>query len=153
MFRGLLLFFASLFWSFSVHAEGGWIRDAEIEGALRDWVNPLIEAARLNPQQVKIYLIHDKNLNAFVTGGQNIYLNTGVIAEADDPEHVLAVFAHELGHIAGGHLARMDEDADSVDSDAAHWFFGGLRDDSGGAYTGGCGDVVGVSAHCPSVVF
>ncbi|MBC6444982.1 MAG: M48 family metalloprotease [Alphaproteobacteria bacterium GM202ARS2] len=112
MFRGFL-FFVCFFWSFSLHA-GGLIRDAEIEGALREWVNPLIEAARLNPHQVKIYLIHDKSLNAFVTGGQNIYLHTGVIAEASDAEHVLAVFAHELGHIAGGHLARMDEDLDSA---------------------------------------
>ena len=95
-------------------ASGGLIRDAEIETALLAWMKPLVVAARLQPEHVKLYLIHDKSLNAFVSGGQNIYLYTGVLAESTHPDQVLGVFAHELGHIAGGHLARMNEDLDAA---------------------------------------
>ena len=77
-------------------------------------MKPLVVAARLQPEHVKLYLIHNKTLNAFVSGGQNIYLYTGILAESTHPDQVLGVFAHELGHIAGGHLARMSEDLDAA---------------------------------------
>ncbi|MBC6497826.1 MAG: M48 family metalloprotease [Alphaproteobacteria bacterium GM7ARS4] len=95
-------------------SQGGLIRDAEIEGHIRQWVTPLLEAAGLDNDSVSLYLIYDKSLNAFVYGGQNIYLHTAILAEADSSEQVLAVYAHEIGHIAGGHLARMDTDIDNA---------------------------------------
>jgi predicted Zn-dependent protease len=81
----------------------GFIRDAEIEGILREYSEPLFEAAGLQPADVDIYIIQDETLNAFVAAGQNLFLFTGLIMEAKSPEQLKGVIAHETGHIAGGH--------------------------------------------------
>lgn len=86
----------------------GLIRDTEIEEIIRKEANPVIIASGLNPDSVHIYLVGDKELNAFAAGGQNIFLNTGLIAETENPNQLLGVIAHEAGHISGGHLARGD---------------------------------------------
>ena len=84
------------------------IRDAEIERTLRDFSNPIFEAAGLAPNDVKIYIVGDKTLNAFVTNGQNVFIHTGLILETETPNQLKGVIAHETGHISGGHLARSD---------------------------------------------
>lgn len=81
----------------------GFIRDAEIEKILREYSDPIFEAAGLQPKDVGLYLIDDPSLNAFVAGGQRVHVNTGTITAADTPEQLKGVIAHETGHIAGGH--------------------------------------------------
>jgi len=85
------------------------LRDAETEALLADISAPLIAAAGLSPANVKVVLIQDSSINAFVAVGQNVYLNSGLIASADDANEVQGVIAHELGHIAGGHVIRIGE--------------------------------------------
>lgn len=87
----------------------GLIRDAEIEDTLRVYTTPLLEAAGLNPNDVKIYIVSDSSVNAFVSGGQNIFVHTGLIMAAENPNEIIGVLAHETGHISGGHLARSRE--------------------------------------------
>ncbi len=84
-------------------AAQGLIRDAEIEQTLRDYSDPLFEAAGLKPSDVNIYIIQDDTLNAFVAAGQNVFLHTGLIMEARNPEELKGVIAHETGHMALGH--------------------------------------------------
>ncbi|RMF34913.1 MAG: tetratricopeptide repeat protein, partial [Alphaproteobacteria bacterium] len=84
----------------------GLIRDAEIERTLRMLSKPVFRGAGVSPGSVKLYLIGDRSLNAFVAGGRNIFLYSGLISRLDKPEQLQAVLAHELGHINGGHLAR-----------------------------------------------
>lgn len=83
------------------------IRDTEIENTIRVYVAPLFEAAGLDPNAVKVHLVNDKSLNAFVAGGQRIFIHTGLLMRAASPGQVIGVLAHEIGHITGGHLARM----------------------------------------------
>jgi predicted Zn-dependent protease len=85
------------------------LRDAEIEDTLRDWSDPIFEAAGLEPRDIDIYLVGDRTMNAFVTGGQNTFYHTGLIMEAETPNQLKGVIAHETGHIAGGDLARSTE--------------------------------------------
>lgn len=85
------------------------IRDAEIEETLRAYTDPLLVAAGLEPDDVEIYIVNDSSINAFVSGGQNIFVHTGLILAADNPNELMGVLAHETGHIAGGHLARSRE--------------------------------------------
>jgi len=85
------------------------IRDAEIENIIRIYSTPVFEAAGLNAKAIKLYLVNDPSLNAFVAGGQNLFLNTGLLLQSGDPGEVIGVIAHETGHIAGGHLARQHE--------------------------------------------
>ena len=55
---------------------------------------------------MKIYIVNDPSINAFVAEGQNIFINTGLIMQLKTPNQVIGVMAHETGHIAGGHLIR-----------------------------------------------
>jgi predicted Zn-dependent protease len=85
------------------------IRDAEIEEIIRGYAAPLFGAAGLDAEFVRIYLVNDRRLNAFVAGGQNLFINTGLLMRSETPNQVIGVIAHETGHIAGGHLARTQE--------------------------------------------
>ena len=85
------------------------LRDAEIEHIIRLYATPLFMAAGLDPSAINVYLIDDNRLNAFVAGGMNIFINSGLLMRSKDPLEVMGVIAHETGHIAGGHLARTQE--------------------------------------------
>ena len=79
------------------------LRDAETEALLQDMAIPLVAAAGLDPRNVDIVLINDPSVNAFVAGGQAVYIHSGLINEASTASEVQGVIAHELGHITGGH--------------------------------------------------
>lgn len=79
------------------------IRDAEIEETLREYGTPLFIAGGLNPDDVDIYIVNDPSLNAFVAGGQNMFLHTGFLLQAETPGEIIGVMAHEAGHMIGGH--------------------------------------------------
>jgi predicted Zn-dependent protease len=87
------------------------LRDAETEAFMAEISEPIIRAADLNPRNVGIYLIHDRSINAFTAGGQDVYFHTGLITAADNANEVQGVMAHELGHVAGGHVLRISEGA------------------------------------------
>lgn len=82
------------------------IRDAEIEATIHAIADPIFSAARLDRESIDIYILRDDKLNAFVAGGQNLFLNTGLISRTETPGQLAGVIAHETGHIAGGHLSR-----------------------------------------------
>lgn len=79
------------------------LRDAETETMLNDASRGIITAAGLSPNNVRIVLIQDPSINAFVAGGQVVYLHTGLIDKAGNLNEVQGVIAHEIGHIVGGH--------------------------------------------------
>jgi predicted Zn-dependent protease len=85
------------------------LRDAETEAFLDEISAPLIEAAGLEPENVDIILVGDRSINAFVAGGQAVYIHSGLIEAADTAEEVQGVIAHELGHITGGHILRYSD--------------------------------------------
>lgn len=87
------------------------LRDAETEQLLRDATRPIFLAAGLQPDAVDMYILNDKSLNAFVAGGQNIFIHSGTLMQAQDINEVLGVLAHETGHITGAHIARMSDGA------------------------------------------
>lgn len=80
------------------------LRDAETEALFRDMATPLVAAAGLDPKNVDVVLINDPSVNAFVAGGQAVYIHAGLINEATSAAEVQGVIAHELGHITGGHV-------------------------------------------------
>ena len=85
------------------------IRDAEIEQLLRDYTQPVLRAAGLAQQNVQVVIINEPSFNAFVVDGRRIFINTGALSESTTPNQVIGVLAHETGHIAGGHLAKLRE--------------------------------------------
>ncbi len=84
------------------------LSDAETEHTIRSMARPIFEAAAVDPDSVHVLLVNDPSLNAFVAGGQNIFLHTGLLLSAD-ADQLIGVIAHETGHIAGGHLVRGSE--------------------------------------------
>jgi len=82
------------------------IRDTEIERTLKSYEDPIATAAGLDPAAIKIYIVNDSSINAFVAEGQNIFINTGLFLQLKTPNQIIGVMAHETGHIAGGHLLR-----------------------------------------------
>jgi predicted Zn-dependent protease len=90
------------------------IRDAEIEGLLRLYSKPIFKAAGLDPSAVHVYIINNNKINAFVSDGQRLFIHTGLLTRTKTPNEVIGVLAHETGHIAGGHLARMGKELDKA---------------------------------------
>ena len=85
------------------------VRDAEIENIIRGYAKPIFNSAGLTADNIKIRVVNDLQVNAFVLGGQNIFINTGLLIKASTPNEVIGVPAHEVGHISGGHLPRIHE--------------------------------------------
>jgi predicted Zn-dependent protease len=85
------------------------IRDAEIEQLLRDYTQPILRAAGLAQQNVRVVIINERSFNAFVVDGQRIFVNSGALMDSATPNQIIGVLAHETGHIAGGHLSRLRE--------------------------------------------
>nr|WP_256926770.1 M48 family metalloprotease [Sphingomonas sp. TZW2008] len=95
---------AGLVWAQPAQAQSI-LRDAETEALLADMTAPLITAAGLSPRDVKVVLVNDGSINAFVAGGQIVYVHSGTLQAAKTANEVQGVIAHELGHITGGHVS------------------------------------------------
>ena len=105
---GLLLATFITLPSYTAHAQGGvsLIRDTEAERVLRGYLDPILIVAGLQPESVRLHLVNDPSINAFVAEGQNMFLNTGILMALDTPNQITGVMAHETGHMADGHLIR-----------------------------------------------
>jgi predicted Zn-dependent protease len=87
------------------------LRDAETEALMHDATAALATAAGLDQRNFQLVVINDPNINAFVAGGQIVWLHSGLIATADNINQIQGVVAHEIGHIEGGHVIRSMEGA------------------------------------------
>jgi len=85
------------------------IRDTEIENLMRDYARPILKAAGLAQQNVRVVILNNRAFNAFVMDGRHIFINAGALFDAKTPNEVIGVFAHETGHLAGGHMMRLRE--------------------------------------------
>jgi predicted Zn-dependent protease len=85
------------------------LRDTEAEQLLREYTRPILRAAGLEKQNIQIVIINDSAFNAFVADGRRIFVNYGAIMQSETPNQIIGVLAHETGHLAGGHLAKMRE--------------------------------------------
>jgi predicted Zn-dependent protease len=113
------------------------IRDAEIENIIRGYAAPLFDAAGLVGGAVRIHLIQDGALNAFVAGGLRIFVHTGLLLAAESPSQIKGVIAHEIGHIAGGHLAELQDVLQSAKTQAIVAYLLGVAAAAAGSIEGG----------------
>src|SRR5262249_23989660 len=84
--------------------------DAEIEQLMREYTQPILRVAGLTQQNIRVVIINERSFNAFVADGRRIFVNVGALMDAKTPNEIIGVLAHETGHLAGGHLARMREE-------------------------------------------
>ena len=85
------------------------LRDTETEQLLRDYAKPILRAAGLEKQNIQVTVINEAVFNAFVADGRRIFVNHGALLQSETPNQIIGVLAHETGHLAGGHLARLRE--------------------------------------------
>jgi predicted Zn-dependent protease len=85
------------------------LRDTETEQLLREYTRPILRAAGLEKQNIQMVIINQSVFNAFVADGRRIFVNYGAILQSETPNQIIGVMAHETGHLAGGHLAKMRE--------------------------------------------
>lgn len=84
------------------------VRDAEIEALVSDYATPILKAAGLSTRGVRVILVNSSSFNAFVDG-RRIFINTGALMQAETPNEIIGVIAHEAAHLAGGHQHRLRE--------------------------------------------
>ena len=85
------------------------IRDAETETLLHDFATTLYRAAGLDPRTIRIILVRDRAINAFVTSGNRMFIHTGLLMRADSALEVVGTMAHETGHVLHGDISRGPE--------------------------------------------
>jgi len=134
-FKGFLIGLVVLCASAQQAAAISLIRDAETERFIRVISEPIFAAGGLDPASVDTYLVNASSINAFVTGGQNVFMHTGTIQQAETPNEILGVMAHEAGHITGGHLSRRQEAVSAATAPAILGYLLGV-----GAIFAGAGD-------------
>ena len=86
------------------------IADDEIEELLKDYARPILRAAGLDKGDIQMRIVNDRSFNAFVLDGRNVFIHTGTLMQADTPNQVIGVIAHEVGHIDGAHMAALRSD-------------------------------------------
>ena len=121
------------------------IRDTEIENLLRDYATPILKSAGLAKQNVRIVILNDRAFNAFVMDGRHIFINAGALFDAKTPNEIIGVFAHETGHLAGGHLLRLREELARAQTASIVALLAGVGAAVAGARAGG-GSNIGVPA-------
>lgn len=83
------------------------IRDAETEALVRDYMLPILGAAGEDASATHVYILGDRSFNAFVADGRRLFINVGALVQSETPNEIIGVLAHEVGHIAGAHIARL----------------------------------------------
>ena len=122
------------------------IRDTEIEQLLRDYAAPILRAAGLTKQNVKVIVLGDRSFNAFVMDGRHIFINAGALFDAKTPNEIIGVFAHETGHLAGGHMMKLREQLATAQTASIAAMLLGIGAMVAGSRSGGGGGDIGMAA-------
>lgn len=131
----------------SAHAQRGLplVRDAEIEALIQDYTAPIFKVAGLNRGGVEVFLLNRNDFNAFVTGTR-MFINTGAIMQAETPNEIIGVFAHETGHIVGGHLVRLRDRLEKAKILSVLGLLAGAGAAAAGSTEGGAAIITGSAA-------
>ncbi|MBI1202837.1 MAG: M48 family metalloprotease [Rhodopseudomonas sp.] len=125
------------------------IRDTEIEQLLRDYAEPILRAAGLGKQNVKVVILNDRSFNAFVMDGRHIFVNAGALFESKTPNEIIGIIAHETGHLAGGHLLRLREQLATAQTASVVALLLGIGAAVAGARSGSGGNVGAAAIMAP----
>lgn len=85
------------------------VRDSEMENIIIEATNPIAKVSGVRGK-INLIFIQNPQVNAFTPGGNEIFIYTGLVSRFHDVDMIKGVIAHELGHIAGQHNARMEAD-------------------------------------------
>jgi predicted Zn-dependent protease len=60
------------------------------------------------------YIVDDNSVNAFAVPGGHIYINRGLIAQADKVDMLASVMAHEISHVVARHVIKQAEKQQAI---------------------------------------
>ena len=123
----------------------GLIRDAEIERTLRIVAQPIVKAAGVG--RISFFIVNSHSPNAFTTGGNNIFIHSGLIRRMKSVEMLQSVIAHEIGHITGGHITQRITNIGSANTAAGIGVLLGVLT----AAAGGGSGAIGIAAAGQSI--
>jgi len=127
------------------------IRDTEIEQLLRDYARPILNVAGLAKQNVRVVILNDRAFNAFVMDGRHIFINAGALFDAKTPNEIIGVFAHETGHLAGGHLQRLRDQLATAQTASIIAMLASIGAMVAGARSGGNADIGPAAVLAPQM--
>ena len=110
--RKIIAIFIALFIALPARAVSI-INDTETEKLITELISPLASAANIPDGRLRVHIVNDNDFNAFVMGGDDVYVYTGLLEQIKSPAALQAVIAHELGHTLGGHMAQMSARMDA----------------------------------------
>jgi predicted Zn-dependent protease len=122
------------------------LRDTETEQLLRDYTRPILRVAGLEKQNIQVTIINDVAFNAFVADGRRIFVNYGALMQSETPNQIIGVLAHETGHLAGGHLAKLREQVAMAQTQLVIAMLLGVGALAAGAKSGGNGGLANAGA-------
>tara|TARA_B100000401_G_C52814108_1_gene725757 strand:- start:3549 stop:4895 length:1347 start_codon:yes stop_codon:yes gene_type:complete len=150
LFKFLIFFYLSLSHSSALEI----VRDTELEQFTNDIVDNLLTSSDLKAKDLNIYFVKSDQVNAFVTGGKNIFINTETIIQATDYREFAAVIAHELAHILGGHIFNTSLEISNLSDKALPiYLLGIIGIMTGAADTGVVGIMVGQASVTDGFTF
>ena len=146
--KHICTFLLFVFLSVPVSAESiSVIRDTEVENTLLQYVRQAFKAGGLNPDNAEVVLVQDDTINAFVAGGQTIFVHSGLITNAKSIDEIAFVLSHETGHIIGGHVVRGSEQMKSAQTTALiSTVLGGLLAVASGGTEAGLAVMMGINS-------
>jgi predicted Zn-dependent protease len=80
--------------------------DQDIISPVQNLVNEICNANGIKADEIRIYILKDKQVNAFAVPGKQLVIYSGLIDESRNQYELAGVIAHELAHIKLGHVKK-----------------------------------------------
>lgn len=88
-----------------IRVQSGDLQSPDVQKAVDQMTKPILEVVD-SPYDYKFYVTKDSQVNAFALPGGYIFVNSGLILEADRTEEIQGVLAHEIAHVERRHGLR-----------------------------------------------
>jgi len=85
------------------------VEDPIVVGFVNGLGQSMVSQIEPQPFLYRFRVILDPSLNAFAVPGGFVYVHSGTILAAGSVDELAAVLGHEIGHVKGRHIARMQE--------------------------------------------
>ena len=79
------------------------VNDSTVVGYVNRVGQKIVKQTELGHMPWKFHVVRDKNINAFNIPGGHVYVNTGLIAAADNASELAGVMGHEVAHGVARH--------------------------------------------------
>ena len=85
------------------------VHDPMAQAYLRQVGERIHAATPLASRPFDFQIVNDPNVNAFSIPGGHVYINSGLIAQADKADELAGVVAHEVSHVVARHVIKQIE--------------------------------------------